>query len=147
MVVMKVRRRSSVLCVDRGELLTVLLRDPVSRETRHFLPGGGIEEDESPEDAAVREILEETGFHVNLKGPYDTLTYPFEWAGKQIMSETTFFYGDLVKTELRLTLPRVEFDDDTINMGYLWVPLRAVDRCFSFHSQIHGVISRMLRLI
>jgi 8-oxo-dGTP diphosphatase len=30
------------------------------------LPGGGIEPHESPETAAVREVLEETGFHVTV---------------------------------------------------------------------------------
>lgn len=30
------------------------------------LPGGGIEESETIEDAAVREVLEETGFHVKV---------------------------------------------------------------------------------
>ena len=32
------------------------------------LPGGGIEPGEDPADAAVREVLEETGYHVELDG-------------------------------------------------------------------------------
>ena len=32
------------------------------------LPGGGIDPGEDPADAAVREVLEETGYHVELDG-------------------------------------------------------------------------------
>ena len=40
--------------------------DPARPEagTWWLTPGGGIEADESPEDAIVREVLEETGLHV-----------------------------------------------------------------------------------
>src|SRR5271157_3048362 len=47
----------------RSEVLLVLRRDvPV-----WVLPGGAIEPDEPPEDAIVREIVEETGFHVKIE--------------------------------------------------------------------------------
>lgn len=32
------------------------------------MPGGGIDPGEDPKDAAVREVFEETGFHVELDG-------------------------------------------------------------------------------
>lgn len=32
------------------------------------LPGGGLEPGEDPADAAVREVLEETGYHAELEG-------------------------------------------------------------------------------
>jgi 8-oxo-dGTP diphosphatase len=32
------------------------------------MPGGGIDPGEDPADAAVREVLEETGYHVDLDG-------------------------------------------------------------------------------
>lgn len=47
---------------NRTQVLLIQRRDvPV-----WVLPGGGIENDESPETAIVREILEETGFHVKV---------------------------------------------------------------------------------
>ena len=47
---------------DRKKVLLIKRRDiPV-----WVLPGGGIEKDESPEAAAVREILEETGLQVKI---------------------------------------------------------------------------------
>lgn len=47
---------------DRTQVLLIQRRDvPV-----WVLPGGGIEPEESPEEAAVREVLEETGLQVKI---------------------------------------------------------------------------------
>lgn len=47
---------------DRSQVVLILRRDvPV-----WVLPGGGVDPDESPEAAILREILEETGFHVKI---------------------------------------------------------------------------------
>jgi 8-oxo-dGTP diphosphatase len=59
--------KQAVSCIifskDRKEILLVKRRDiPV-----WVLPGGGIEKGESPEDAALRETLEETGFQARIK--------------------------------------------------------------------------------
>lgn len=59
----------AVFSSDRKSVLLILRRDvPV-----WVLPGGGIEPNETPEQAVVREILEETGFTVKvirLSGAY-----------------------------------------------------------------------------
>ncbi|HSX12181.1 MAG TPA: NUDIX domain-containing protein [Rhabdochlamydiaceae bacterium] len=48
---------------ERTEILLIKRRDvPV-----WVLPGGGLEQGESPEEAALRETLEETGFRVAIK--------------------------------------------------------------------------------
>lgn len=66
------RIRAAAYCVitrgagDEEELLLSHWRDG----SRHgwTLPGGGIDPGEHPEHAAVREVLEETGFHARLTG-------------------------------------------------------------------------------
>src|SRR5438034_1098143 len=51
---------------DGGVLLVRLNYGP--RDGHWALPGGLVEDDETPEEAAVRETHEETGFHVSLEG-------------------------------------------------------------------------------
>jgi 8-oxo-dGTP diphosphatase len=51
-----------VLSDDRKQILVLKRRDV----PMWVLPGGGIEEGESPEEAVKREILEETGLHVQI---------------------------------------------------------------------------------
>ena len=48
----------AVIQNELGQLLTVVVRE------RFHLPGGGIDNDEDPEAAVRREILEETGYTV-----------------------------------------------------------------------------------
>jgi 8-oxo-dGTP diphosphatase len=70
----------AIFSKDRLDILLILRRDvPV-----WVLPGGGIEKGETPEHAIVREILEETGFHVKVKrlvgsySPINRLARPTE---------------------------------------------------------------------
>jgi 8-oxo-dGTP diphosphatase len=53
---------------DSGRILLCRLSKEVPRwEGRWTLPGGGLDFGESPEDAVVREVGEETGYQVRVK--------------------------------------------------------------------------------
>lgn len=55
------RERSALLVVERGQVLLSRQYRLVVNRVALEIPGGGIEEGETPVEAAVRECLEETG--------------------------------------------------------------------------------------
>jgi len=48
----------------------------------HF-PGGHLEEDENPEEAIKREILEETGLEINVHHIVDVMTFSWDREGEK----------------------------------------------------------------
>ncbi|MBK5224782.1 MAG: NUDIX domain-containing protein [Acidimicrobiia bacterium] len=66
------RVRAGAVIVDGGRL-AVIERD---RDGHHYftLPGGGVEDGETVEEAAAREVLEELGVEVELLGTVGAVT-------------------------------------------------------------------------
>ncbi len=58
------RLAAHALLVDSDSVLLALLN--VGAEPRWTVTGGGVDLDETPEQAAVREVLEETGYVIEL---------------------------------------------------------------------------------
>jgi 8-oxo-dGTP pyrophosphatase MutT (NUDIX family) len=58
------------------------------------LPKGLVEEDEAPEDAAVREVREETGYRGTIRESLGDVSYWFVWEGTRIRKTVHFFLMD-----------------------------------------------------
>jgi 8-oxo-dGTP pyrophosphatase MutT (NUDIX family) len=55
------------------------------------LPKGLIEPDERPEDAAVREVREETGLEAEIVGDLGSISYFYQWEGVGVRKSVRFF--------------------------------------------------------
>lgn len=95
--------------------------------TRWGLPKGAALDGESREQAAVREVQEETGLLAEVVGPLDTIEYFFRGGGVLIHKYVDFFLMAYRGGELQ---PQLEEVDDAA-----WFPLdEAVERS-SFPSE------------
>lgn len=109
-----------VVCVRDG----LLLLSRFARSHRWTLPGGGLDHGERPEDAAVREVLEETGYRIGL-GPLvgvDSARWDRGHDGRRIdMHALRIIYtGEIIGGDLR---HEVAGSTDRAE----WVPLAQLD--------------------
>lgn len=96
-----------------------------------FIPGGGIELDESFEDCCVRELAEETGYLVKPLKQYLTINeYYEEWF---FMSH--YFVCDCIReTERKLTEREV-----LVGLEPRWISLKEAIEIFSKHQDYANV--------
>ncbi len=85
------------------------------------LPGGGIERDESPREAACREIVEETGLpHGSLVGPIWLRTAIFDRVPGFDGQFEYYFTARVTSTELSPTMTTDELRDEFLGGAAWW---------------------------
>lgn len=79
----------------------------------HMFPGGGIEDNETPEEACIREVLEETGYHVTVQKETVRIT---EYFIDSIWTNIYFICEYQSKGSINLTEEEIDLGLET-----LWV--------------------------
>lgn len=67
------RRRAMAVLLDGGSI--AMIRRDRRGETYYVVPGGGVEDGETPEEACVREAWEELGLDVEIVAPFARLRF------------------------------------------------------------------------
>jgi 8-oxo-dGTP diphosphatase len=75
----------------------LLIRDPYGRWS---LPKGHLEDNESDDEAALREVAEETGVHATLGALISQIRYHFPAHGRTVEKRVSFFLMQADTTEL-----------------------------------------------
>lgn len=101
---------------DGRRWVLLIARRNAAGKPQWTLPKGGIEDGETPEEAALREVREETGYTTDIHGELGTIDYWFVWRPDQVR------YHKFVHYYLMVTdgSPPGERDDEAESVE--WVP-------------------------
>lgn len=122
------RRASRILLVDRSErLLLFCMHDPQRphRGRWWITPGGGLEEDETFEDAARRELFEETGIVVDALGPMIHESWATWFWGERLVNQFQQFF--VVSTpEVAIAIDGWEESERETTLDHRWWTLEEI---------------------
>ena len=91
------------------------------------LPKGLVEEGESPEETAVREVREETGLEAEIVEPLGDISYWYVWENVRIRKKVTFFLMEATGGDVSLHDNEMEEIE--------WFPLNEAVRRASYPSE------------
>jgi len=117
----RVRDGEVVLVLRRPDGRVLLHTKPFYPPATWRLPSGGVEHGETPEEAAWREIAEETGLPARLKRLLGALTYDLHAGDLRTSFASCIFLAATPEAQ-----PVAQDPGEEIS-GYRWVPLGELD--------------------
>jgi 8-oxo-dGTP pyrophosphatase MutT (NUDIX family) len=115
--------------VRRGDNVAVIV--PVRRDARGQrvlgLPKGHPDGDETPEQAATREVNEETGLEVELVDRLGEVEYRYERRGRAVRKRVAFFLFDYISGDLA--------DHDHEIEDACWMPITEALEALSYDGE------------
>jgi 8-oxo-dGTP pyrophosphatase MutT (NUDIX family) len=133
------RERHSIICCHEGALLTIRLRDPQSGAAWLSPPGGGRLTGETGEQAAIREVREETGYQVTItEQPPVVVEYDYFWQGRHRPCRGYFYQATLQD------VPVQPVDDASYVEATVWLPLTDYEAAFAYHERLRWALRSLL---
>lgn len=111
------KKSAGGIVYSKGKVLTL----SVTKYSEIVFPKGTIEPNETPEDAAVREVLEETGYHVKLKAPLGKVSYEFDEDDGKRYQKTVYHYLLELVDEDEVPKPNREEHENEEGIENLWL--------------------------
>jgi 8-oxo-dGTP pyrophosphatase MutT (NUDIX family) len=125
--------------VDDGQVAVVVPhRDDPSRRPTLGLPKGHIDPGESPEEAATREVREETGVEAELVDKLGDVRYWYQRRGTRVFKVVSFYL-------FRYRSGSLEDHDHEIEEA-MWMPLEEATTALSFRGEREMVAEALSRL-
>lgn len=107
-----------IVCCSKDKILTL----NVTKYGEIVFLKGTIGPGESPEEAAVREVLEETGYHVKVRAPLGEVSYEFDDDGKRYR-KTVYYYLLKLVDENETPEPNREEHENDEGIENLWLSI------------------------
>lgn len=92
-----------VLLSDEVNEKVLLVKNKGPRASYYTLPGGAVEKGETLQEAALREVKEETGLHVQIGDLFEVTEAFFEERGHHALFFS--FFGNIVGGRTEISLP------------------------------------------
>jgi len=95
------------------------------------LPKGHVDSGETPDRAARREVLEETGLEVQLEAPLGEIRYVYQFRGRKIFKQVHFFLFRCVAGEIDRIDPSMRVEVEQAR----WIPLADADQMLAYRGE------------
>jgi 8-oxo-dGTP diphosphatase len=85
------RKRVAAIIVENNDV--ILLYRKKNQQTYYVFPGGGVEENETEEQALIREVFEELGLVISVKNEFHRAVYNVPLINEQ---EEAFYFCEIL---------------------------------------------------
>jgi 8-oxo-dGTP pyrophosphatase MutT (NUDIX family) len=125
------------IILENGRVLLILMKNLKGEQVWTF-PKGHLDAGETPEQAALREVLEETGWICEIISPLGSARYSFMRGNAPVDKDVTWF---LVRRVGGDGVPRTP--DEVLDAK--WLPLEEAEKQLSYTSDL-GLVDTLKKL-